>query len=37
MDLESQSKSLNFVFDIITIDPNVQTTRNEPIGLKKKQ
>nr|YP_007475847.1 hypothetical chloroplast RF19 [Pseudophoenix vinifera]AGE92912.1 hypothetical chloroplast RF19 [Pseudophoenix vinifera] len=32
IDLESQAKSLKFVFDIIT-DPNDQTTRNESIGI----
>nr|YP_009145164.1 hypothetical chloroplast RF1 [Podococcus barteri]AKJ85873.1 hypothetical chloroplast RF1 [Podococcus barteri] len=33
MDSESQAKSLKFVFDIITIDPNDQTTRNKSIGI----
>nr|YP_010857888.1 hypothetical protein RF1 [Trachycarpus martianus]WGM70949.1 hypothetical protein RF1 [Trachycarpus martianus] len=34
IDSESQAKSLKFVFDIITIDPNDQTTtRNESIGI----
>nr|YP_010437006.1 Ycf1 [Euterpe precatoria]UTA96478.1 Ycf1 [Euterpe precatoria] len=33
MDSESQAKSLKFVFDIMTIDPNDKTTRNESIGI----
>nr|YP_010854809.1 hypothetical protein RF1 [Chamaedorea cataractarum]WGM65479.1 hypothetical protein RF1 [Chamaedorea cataractarum]WGM73855.1 hypothetical protein RF1 [Chamaedorea sp. M_zhpu90] len=33
IDSESQAKSLKFLFDIITIDPNDQTTRNESIGI----
>nr|YP_009248662.1 hypothetical chloroplast RF19 [Corypha lecomtei]AMW66714.1 hypothetical chloroplast RF19 [Corypha lecomtei] len=34
IDSESQAKSLKFVFDIITIDPNDQTTtRNKSIGI----
>nr|YP_010857803.1 hypothetical protein RF1 [Synechanthus fibrosus]WGM70692.1 hypothetical protein RF1 [Synechanthus fibrosus] len=35
IDSESQAKSFKFVFDIITIDPNYQTTRNESIGIEK--
>nr|AKF01741.1 hypothetical chloroplast RF19 [Hydriastele microspadix] len=33
IDSESQAKSLKFVFDIMTIDQNDQTTRNESIGI----
>nr|YP_009248490.1 hypothetical chloroplast RF19 [Eugeissona tristis]AMW66542.1 hypothetical chloroplast RF19 [Eugeissona tristis] len=34
IDSESQAKSLKFVFDVITTDPNDQTTtRNESIGI----
>nr|YP_009728792.1 hypothetical chloroplast RF19 [Arenga pinnata]QHR85996.1 hypothetical chloroplast RF19 [Arenga pinnata] len=34
IDSENQAKSLKFVFDIITIDPNDQTTtRNKSIGI----
>nr|YP_010856011.1 hypothetical protein RF1 [Masoala madagascariensis]WGM67368.1 hypothetical protein RF1 [Masoala madagascariensis] len=33
IDSESQAKSLKFVFDIMTIDQNDQTTRNESSGI----
>nr|AKF01505.1 hypothetical chloroplast RF19 [Dypsis decaryi] len=33
IDSESQAKFLKFVFDIMTIDQNDQTTRNESIGI----
>nr|YP_010862000.1 hypothetical protein RF1 [Phoenicophorium borsigianum]WGM78219.1 hypothetical protein RF1 [Phoenicophorium borsigianum] len=33
IDSESQAKSLKFVFDIMTIDQNDQTTINESIGI----